>query len=96
MQELAEVEDAATEAAFNAAHQGDQVPPPVAKAPQVAQEPAAAAQQFKSMIHRQNQLLLQGMSIQKSESGQSSSNFQLESMVLLSRTRTLCHSIHHE
>ena len=42
MQELAEFEDAATEAAFNAAHQGDQVPPPVVKASQVAQEPAAA------------------------------------------------------
>ena len=28
MQELADVEDAATEAAFNAAQTGDQVPPP--------------------------------------------------------------------
>ena len=40
MAELAELEDAATEAAFNVAHQGDQVPPPVAKAPQAAQEQA--------------------------------------------------------
>ena len=43
MAELAKVEDAATEAAFNAAQSGDQVPPPMAKAPpQVVQEPAAA------------------------------------------------------
>ena len=40
MQELADVEDAATEAAFNAAQAGDQVPPPVTTAqPPVIQEP---------------------------------------------------------
>ena len=42
MQELADVEDAATEAAFQAAQARDQVPPPVTKAqPPVIQEPPA-------------------------------------------------------
>ena len=42
MQELADVEDAATEAAFQAAQAGDQVPPSVTKAqPLVIQEPPA-------------------------------------------------------
>ena len=42
MQDLAEAEDAATEAAYNAAHDGDRVPPPMAKAPQVTHQPKAA------------------------------------------------------
>ena len=42
MQELADVEGAPTEAAFNAAQAGDQVPPPLTKAqPPVIQEPPA-------------------------------------------------------
>ena len=42
MHELADAEDAATEAAYTAAHHDDQVPPPMAKAAQVAQQPTAA------------------------------------------------------
>ena len=80
MAELAEVEDAATEAAFNAACPGDQVPPPVAKAPQVVQEPVAAP------IHVDDTPTKPATSpstpIQKSENGQSSFSFRLESMVL--------------
>ena len=62
MQELADVEDVATEAAFQAAHMGDQAPP-VSKA--TPQQPTVAPSSIDG-----NQLHLQGMLILRCVSGQ--------------------------
>ena len=89
MAELAEVEDAATEAAFQVAQAGDQVPPPATKtSPPVIQEPPAVPISVEDTPPDQQHL--QGMLIQQFANGQLIFNFQLENMVLMkNRSATL-------
>ena len=79
MQDLAQFEDAATEAGYNAAHAGDQVPPPMAKASQVTHQPKAAPTQI-------DETPMEPATSPRNvdtENGQLIYSFQLESMVLI-------------
>ena len=89
MQELADVEDVATEAAFQAAQMGDQAPPVSKTAPPALQEPMAVPSSVDDTPTEPATSPSQGGLTLKSKNGQWNFNFQHEKLVLVQNQKSI-------